>query len=71
MRMTLALLLGLLALSTALVGCSPNDITEGDAAQVKQEMSKEKYEEAMRAAGRGAELDAEKAEAERRSGDGG
>lgn len=71
MRMTLALVLGLLTLSSVLVGCSPTDITEGDAAQVKQEMSKESYEEAMRKAGRGAELDADKAEAERRSGDGG
>ena len=71
MRVTLALILGLLTFSFVLTGCASGDISEGEASQVKEEMSKEKYEEAMRAAGRGAELDAEKAEAERRSGDGG
>lgn len=60
-------LLGLLAVA-ALAGCSSGGISEADNAKLKEDFSKEKYEEAMRKAGRGAELEAEKAAAEKRGG---
>jgi len=49
-----------------LVGCSAGTISEADNAKAKEEFSQEKYEAAMRAAGKGAELDAEKAAAAKR-----
>lgn len=49
-----------------LAGCSAGTISESDNAKMKEEFSQEKYEAAMKAAGKGAELDAEKAAAARR-----
>jgi hypothetical protein len=60
-------LLGCLALS----GCNAGTVSQGDQEAVRKEMGTEAYEEAMRKAGRGAELEAQKkADAERMQGGG-
>jgi hypothetical protein len=52
------------------IGCSAGgDVSDTDMAKARSEMSQEKYEEAMRAAGKGAELDREKAAAASRGED--
>jgi hypothetical protein len=58
--------------SAALMGCDPGTVSQDDMEAVREEMSKERYEQAMRDAGRGAELEAQqKADAERMAADGG
>lgn len=59
-------LVGLLMIAAVLTGCNTGDVSTSDMESVREEMSQENYEKAMREAGRGAELEAEKAEAERR-----
>ena len=58
-----------LCLVVALTGCNTGEVSQDEMEQVRQEMSRETYEEAMIEAGRGAELEAEKAEAARRAQD--
>ena len=55
-----------LVLLLALAGCSSGTVTQSDNAKVKAEFSQEEYEKAMKKAGRGAELEAEKAAAAKR-----
>lgn len=50
-------------------GCQSDKISTNDMNNVRSEMSTENYEEAMRKAGRGDELEQQKAEAERRRSD--
>jgi hypothetical protein len=62
----------LAALGLAVIGCDPGTVSQGDQEAMRKEMSQEAYEEAMRKAGRGAELDAQKAQdAARRAEEGG
>ena len=67
------LALGVLAaLGLAVMGCDPGTVSQGDQETMRKEMSTETYEDAMRKAGRGAELDAQKAaDAARRAEEGG
>lgn len=65
------IILALLALGI-LSGCAAGGTSQNEMEQVRKEMGTEAYEDAMRKAGRGAELDAQKAADEaRRSADGG
>lgn len=47
-------------LGASLVGCAKDTVTEADAQKMREEFSREKYEEAMIKAGRQAELEEEK-----------
>lgn len=60
------LLIACLSFVAFLSGCNTGEVSQSDMDDVREEMSRENYEEAMRAAGRGDELEAEKAEAARR-----
>jgi hypothetical protein len=66
MRKSFLGLVGLLMFSVVLTGCNTGDVSTADMDAVKEEMSRENYEKAMKEAGRGDELEKEKAEAERR-----
>ncbi len=58
--------------AAALFGCDPGTVSQGDMEQVRTEMGTEAYEQAMKDAGRGAELEAQKkADAERMAAEGG
>ena len=61
-RLTLGTLLSALVLGTALVGagCSKTEVTEGDIQSLGKEHSEQSYEDAMKKAGRGAELEEQK-----------
>ncbi len=62
----------LAALGLSVMGCDPGTVSQGDQESMRKEMSQETYEDAMRKAGRGAELDAQKAQDDaRRAADGG
>jgi len=50
----------LLALGVLMVGCSGTAVSENDQKKIREEFSNDNYEKAMRASGRGAELDAQK-----------
>ncbi len=55
--------LGLIAvalLALVVAGCNTGEVSTSDMENVKQEMSREAYEEGMRKAGRGDELEAQK-----------
>lgn len=54
-------LFGALIAGFLLVGCASSEITRNDAEKNKREFSQEAYEAAMKKAGKGAELEAEKA----------
>lgn len=59
--------LTILAVGAALLGgCATGDISDSTSDQVRQEFSEANYEKAMKAAGRGAELEAEKQKAAQR-----
>lgn len=49
-----------------LAGCNVGEVSQGEMEEVRKEMSYETYEEAMKKAGRGDELERDKAEAARR-----
>lgn len=62
----------LAALGLTVMGCDPGTVSQGDQESMRKEMSTEAYEDAMRKAGKGAELDAQKAaDAARRAEEGG
>ncbi len=62
--------IALAAVCLAICGCdSKSDVTASDTAAVRAGFSQDKYEAAMKAAGKGAELEKEKAAAAKR-GDG-
>jgi hypothetical protein len=67
------LAIGILAtLGLSVMGCDPGTVSQGDQESMRKEMSTETYDEAMRKAGRGAELDAQKAaDAARKAEEGG
>ncbi len=65
--MRFLLIAGILTtLSLSLVGCVKDNISTNDMEDVRNEMSQETYEEAMKKAGRGDELEAEKQAKEQR-----
>lgn len=71
MKQLLAVAL-LASLGLAVMGCDPGTVSEGDQESMRKEMSTETYEDAMRKAGKGAELDAQKAaDAARKAEEGG
>lgn len=70
MRNTFALL-AIALIATAVTGCNTGEVTQAQMEQVRQEMSQEAYEQAMRDAGRGAELEAQQAADRARGNDGG
>ena len=61
---TIALAALVAALGTQ--GCSKSEVSQSDTAAVRAEFSQDKYEAAMKAAGREAELEKEKAAASAR-----
>jgi hypothetical protein len=70
--MRFLLVTGLIAsVSLSLVGCVKDTISTNDMEDVRKEMSQETYEDAMKKAGRGDELEAEKKAAEQRRNEGG
>ena len=69
MKRALFLVLAGLALASV-VGCaSTGDVTTSGANQVKDEMSKENFEKAMKEQGKGDILEQEKAQSQQRGGD--
>ncbi len=58
-------LIWLLSAGLVLAGCA-SGVAASDSAQVREEFSQQRYEEAMRKAGRTSELEREKASAEAR-----
>lgn len=65
-------LIGFCALAAALVaGCDPGTVSQKDMEAIRKENGKEAYEKAMRDQGRGAELDAQKAQDAARMAEGG
>lgn len=69
MRPTVAILA--LAVVFSLVGCVQGEATVSGAEDVQKEMSRESYEKAMIDAGKGDELEKEKAKMEERAAQGG
>lgn len=65
-----ALLIGLGACILA-AGCASGTVSQGDMEQMRREGGTEAYEEAMKKAGRGAELEAQKKADEERMAQGG
>lgn len=53
----------MLLIAVAAIGCSKSEVTADDMAKVRKDFSQENYEKAMIAAGKGAELEKEKAAA--------
>jgi hypothetical protein len=52
-----------IVLTVACLGCAKSEVSSDDMAKVRDDFSQDKYEKAMIAAGKGAELEKEKAAA--------